>query len=73
MSEWHDSRLLDEGSYRERIENALKYILLPRIKRYLDFSLPDDTIEKQGLRLELKEIIQKIDSLQILADKDTDW
>ena len=69
MKDWYDENILDQCSYRERVEGALKWILLPRLKEYL--KLPERLVnDRQDMRRELNEIIAKIDELQAEADID---
>jgi uncharacterized protein YqcC (DUF446 family) len=73
MKSWYDPKILDEYSYRERIEGALKWILLPRLKAYLDRHSLDGKTIRQEMRSELREIIDKIDELQKKMNEETDW
>ena len=73
MKSWYDPKILDEYSYRERIEGALKWILLPRLKAYLDRPSLDGKAIRQEMRSELREIIDKIDELQKKMNEETDW
>lgn len=69
MKDWYDERILDQYSYRERVEGALKWILLPRLKEYL--KCPERLVkDRQDMRRELNEIIAKIDELQAESDID---
>lgn len=68
--DWYDKNILDNYSYRERVEGALKWILLPRLKEYLKLSSTDGREIRQEMRREMKEIIAKIDELQAEADID---
>lgn len=70
MKDWYDERILDQYSYRERVEGALKWILLPRLKEYLKRPSLDGRMDRQYMRRELNEIIAKIDELQAEADID---
>lgn len=66
MSDWYKTELLDNYSYRERVEAGLKWILLPRVKKYLQTPTPEG-------KQELEEIIEKIEEIQDKADNDIDW
>ena len=67
---WYDSQILDHDSYRERVEGALKWILLPRLKEYLKKPSLDGSPERQRMRAEMGEIIAKIDELERESELD---
>ena len=60
------------NSYQEEINNILKYDLCNLLKEYLKLGSLDGRIERQQMRKDLKEILNKIDNLQKKADENTD-
>lgn len=63
MKDWRDSSWVNNYSYEERVNNTLKYVLLPMLKEYLKMPSKDGRADRQLIRQELSEIIVKIDDL----------
>jgi len=70
MKDWYNERILGQDSYRERVEGALKWILLPHLKEYLKRPSLDGHPDRQEMRRDLNEIIAKIDELQAESNID---